>query len=220
MTLSTNNTASTYQKRAIMPHVCRSYKLAYAHFTPSASFWDFYVCTTCLLREKMRDMKYVCAVQNKSFHCRCFCFRRGLVNASLSCHMKTHTRVYDVAVFKKQNLDWVHVLRLPETLLLRLHIFTYQNMSSLVACVCLRNRSGLRAMSLYPFKTPKLSLRMAVYQKGHVLLVMRGHWERLAAAYKDQPSSRDFLSPSQLYLSSCIQNAFSTTHNLCVFQKV
>jgi len=47
---------------------------------------------------------------------------------------KSHSSLRCCRLHKK-NLDWAHVLRLPETLLSRLHVFTYQNLRHAFSCV-------------------------------------------------------------------------------------
>ena len=193
--LSANITASTYQKCSNEMACLSCYKLAYAHLMSSVSFSDFHVAMTYLLLEVQSDILHVCASRNEDMYCPRLCFRRGLFNASPSCHVKI-TIDFIMSPSPKNRTSIV------PTCCGFLRLCCYDYISSLTksdssyACVCPRNRSGLRGMFLSPPETPKLSLRMAVYQKSHVLLRMRGHWERLAAAYKDQPSSRDLLSLS------------------------
>ena len=47
-----------------------------------------YHCDLLIIQKQQRERTNVCAVQNESIHCRCFCFRRGLVDAIQCYHMK------------------------------------------------------------------------------------------------------------------------------------
>lgn len=126
MTLSTNNTASTYQKLRSDVACLSSYKLAYTHFTPSASFWDFHVTTICLLLENNSDETQQMFALSKTKICTVYvsAFSAGwLMQARLVIWKVTLEFTMSPSLKNRTLIGPMCSGFL--SLLLRLHIFTY-----------------------------------------------------------------------------------------------